>query len=83
MFCSQRMLGDVAHGGWLLADGVCKNLDLWGADIGHQSSDYQKRARFGRFEGFSCKTLKRSLGFAHLSRPMYAGANMGHPSDFL
>src|SRR5450631_445492 len=26
---------------------------------------------------------KRSKGFAHLFRPMYAGANMGHPSDFL
>jgi len=23
----------------------------------------------------------RSLGYAHLFRPMYAGANMGHPSS--
>jgi hypothetical protein len=23
---------------------------------------------------------KRSLGFAHLFRPRYAGANLGHPS---
>jgi hypothetical protein len=26
---------------------------------------------------------KRLWGCAHLFRPMYAGANMGHPSDFL
>ena len=26
---------------------------------------------------------ERLMGFAHSFRPMYAGANMGHPSDFL
>src|ERR1700758_2556202 len=33
--CSQEMLGDVAQGGWLLAEGVCKSLNLSGADTGH------------------------------------------------
>jgi hypothetical protein len=32
---------------------------------------------------FSARMEKRSWGRAHRFRPMYALANMGHPSDFL
>jgi hypothetical protein len=47
--------------------------------------------RVGGFENQQTKSLRslllvgrgRSLGFAYRFRPTYAGANVGHPSNFL